>query len=72
MVFKIQKPIFSTEEDFYLAYNKKRNVVMNDIQIGQVPQLDEMFDDELKIYVEGYVDRKARFIIKRQIENQDW
>ncbi len=72
MVFKIQKPIFSTEEDFYLAYNKKQSIILNDIQVGQYPQLDDMFEDDLKIYVEGYIDRKGRFIIKRKTENQDW
>lgn len=73
MVIKIQRPIISTAGDYYLAYNKSRNTIIDDIEVGQFPKLDEMFEeDELKIYVEGYIDKKDRFIIKRKVENQDW
>lgn len=72
MVFKIQKPIFSTKGQPYLIYNKARTILLQDIEIGQVPTLDKMFDDELKIYVEGYLDKKDRLIIKRKIEAQNW
>lgn len=73
MIFKIQKPVVSSDdEDYYLVYNQRRNIMLNDIKVGDFPELDKMFDDEYKIYVEGYLDSKGRFRIKRKTEYQDW
>lgn len=74
MILKIQKPLISTDEDsYYLAYNKNRTVMFNDIAVGEFSGLDNMFqDDEFKIYIEGYLDKKDRLVVKRKVENQEW
>lgn len=74
MVLKIQKPLFSTDNgQLYLIYNKSRSLVINDVEVGQSQELDKMFkDDEVKIYIEGYIDKKDRLIVKRKVEEQDW
>ena len=74
MILKIQKPLFTSDDvQLYLIYNKSRSLVIDDIEVGQSAGLDEMFeDDEAKIYVEGYIDKKDRLIVKRKVEQQDW
>lgn len=74
MILKIQKPLFASDgQGYYLAYNKTRSVMINDVLVGDFPKLDNLFsDDEVKIYVEGYLDKKDRLIVKRKVENQEW
>lgn len=74
MILKIQKPLFASDgQDYYLAYNKTKSVMFNDVLVGNFPDLDNMFrNDEVKIYIEGYLDKKDRLIVKRKVENQDW
>ena len=74
MILKIQKPLFTTEKTRkYLIYNKNRNLILQDIEVGQVEKLDSMFNkNEYSIYVEGYIDKKDRLIIKRKLEEQEW
>ena len=73
MIFKIQKPIFSTQGQPYLIYNKDRSIESNSLEVGQIPEIDSLFNDEdVKIYVKGYIDKKGRISISRKIEEQDW
>lgn len=73
MIFKIQKTLYSTDGQTYLIYNKDRSIQNQSIQVGEMPELDEMFDDdEFKIYVKGYIDRKDNIVINRKVEGQDW
>lgn len=74
MILKIQKPLFTPDgQGYYLAYNKTRSVMFNDVLVGDFPKLDNLFsDDEVKIYVEGYLDKKDRLIVKRKVESQEW
>lgn len=73
MIFKIQKPLFSTEGQMYLIYNKDRSVVSQSLEVGAIKEIDDFFDeDELKIYVKGYIDKKGNLVINRKIEEQDW
>ena len=74
MILKIQKPLFTTDNvQTYLIYNKSKSLVIDDIEIGQSTGLDKMFEEEeLKIYIEGYIDKKDRLIIKRKVEQQEW
>jgi hypothetical protein len=74
MILKIQKPLFTTDNvQTYLIYNKSKSLVIDDIEIGQSTGLDKMFEDEeVKIYIEGYIDKKDRLIVKRKVEQQDW
>ncbi len=73
MIFKMQKPIFSSNEGTYLVYNKDRSIMSQSLKIGQVKEIDDLFDeDELKIYVKGYIDRKGNLVISRKVDNQDW
>lgn len=73
MIFKIQKPLFSTDGQPYLIYNKDRTIQNQSIQVGHMPELDEMFDDdEVKIYVKGYIDKKDNIVINRKVGEQDW
>ena len=73
MIFKMQKPIFSSEGDIYLVYNRDRSIMSQSLKIGQVKEIDDLFDeDELKIYVKGYIDRKGNLVINKKVETQDW
>lgn len=73
MIFKIQKPLFSTNGQPYLIYNEDRSIESNNLQIGQIPEIDNLFtDDEVKIYVKGYIDRKNNLVINRKVVSQDW
>ena len=47
--------------------------MINDVEVGKNPKLDNMFaKNEYKIYVEGYIDKKDRLIIKNKVEPQEW
>ena len=74
MILKIQKPLFKTDDvKSYLIYNKSKSLVITDIEVGQSSGLDKMFEaDEVKIYIEGYIDKKDRLIVKHKVEEQDW
>ena len=73
MIFKMQKPIFSSEGDTYLVYNRDRTIMSQSLKIGQVKEIDDLFnEDELKIYVKGYIDRKGNLVINKKVETQDW
>lgn len=74
MILKIQKPYSIIEKtETYLIYNKNRSLMLQDIEVGQVEKLDSMFNkNEYIIYVEGYIDKKDRLIIKRKLEEQEW
>ena len=73
MIFKMQKPVFSSEGETYLVYNKDRSIMSQSLKIGQVKEIDDLFDeDELKIYVKGYIDRKGNLVINKKVETQDW
>lgn len=73
MIFKMQKPIFSSEGDTYLVYNRDRTIMSQSLKIGQVKEIDGLFnEDELKIYVKGYIDRKGNLVINKKVETQDW
>jgi hypothetical protein len=73
MIFKIQKPIVSTAGQPYLIYNKDRSIETMSLQVGDIPEIDNLFnDDELKIYVKGYLDRKGQLVFNRKVEEQDW
>lgn len=73
MIFKIQKPIVSSEGEKYLIYNKDRSIQSQSLEIGQVIEIDKMFNDnEYKIYAKGYIDKKGNLVINRRVENQNW
>ena len=73
MIFKIQKPLFSTHGQPYLIYNEDRSIETTNLQVGQIPEIDKLFDkDEVKIYVKGYIDRKNNLVINRKVIGQDW
>lgn len=73
MIFKIQKPLFSTKGQPYLIYNKDRTIVNSSLQVGENPEFDKLFkDDEVKVYAKGYVDKKGRLILSRRVEEQNW
>ncbi len=73
MILKIQKPIISTVGQPYLIYNKDRTIQTDSLEVGQIPEIDNLFnEDELKIYVRGYIDRKGNLVINRKVEEQDW
>ena len=73
MIFKIQKTIASTEGQPYLIYNKDRSIMTQSLEIGVIPELDALFgDEELKIYVKGYIDRKGRLVFNKKVSEQSW
>ena len=73
MILKIQKPIILTEGQPYLIYNKDRTIQTDSLEVVQIPEIDNLFnEDELKIYVRGYIDRKGNLVINRKVEEQDW
>lgn len=73
MIFKMQKPIFSSDEGTYLVYNKDRSIMSQSLKVGQVKEIDGLFDEnEVTIYVKGYIDRKDNLVINKKVEMQDW
>lgn len=73
MIFKVQRPLFSTDGEYYLVYNKDKSIVSQNLQVGKNPDFDKLFKgDEYKIYVKGYIDKKENLVINRRVEDQDW
>ena len=73
MIFKIQKPLFSTEKELYLISNKDKSIISQSLEVGKIKEIDNMFnEDELKIYAKGYIDKKGNLVINRKVEKQDW
>lgn len=73
MIFKIQKPLFSTAGLPYLIYNKDKSIMTNSLEIGQIPEIDNLFNKgELKVYAKGYVDRKGNLVINKKVSEQEW
>ena len=72
MIFKIQKPLYSTKGQPYLIYNKDRSIETMNLEIGMLPELDDLFKNgETKIYTKGDIDRKGRLILNKRVENQE-
>ena len=42
------------------------------LTIGDMPEMDKLFESTDKIYVKGYIDRKHQIILNRIVEEQDW
>lgn len=73
MIFKIQKPLFSTKGQPYLIYNKDRSIVSQSLEVGKIKEVDDMFnEEELKVYAKGYIDRKGNLVINKKVEAQEW
>ena len=73
MIFKIQKPLFSTNTKLYLICNKDKSIISQSLEVGKIKEIDNMFDkDELKIYARGYIDKKGNLVINRKVEQQEW
>ena len=54
MIFKVQRPLFSTDGEYYLVYNKDKSIVSQNLQVGKNPDFDKLFKgDEYKIYVDN-------------------
>ncbi len=74
MIFKIQKPLFSTKGQPYLIYNEERSIMTDSLEVGENPDIDKLFDEgENKIYVKGYISKNGRdLVINRKVTGQDW
>ena len=73
MIFKIQKPLFSNNGQPYLIYNQDRSIVSNSLEVGQIPEIDNLSEnEEAKIYAKGYIDKKGNLVINKKVEEQDW
>lgn len=73
MIFKIQKPLFSTKGQPYLIYNEDRSIMTDSLEVGEIPEFDKLFENgETKIYAKGYIDKKRNLVINRKITGQDW
>ncbi len=73
MIFKIQKPLFSSGRQVYLIYNKDRSIMSQSLEVGQIKEIDDMFtQDELKVYTKGYIDKKGNLVINRKVVSQEW
>ena len=73
MIFKIQKPQISKGKAFYLIYNKNRTIVNQSLAVGENVDFDNLFkNDEDKVYVKGYMDKKGRLILSRRVAEQNW
>jgi len=69
-IFKMQASITTTQEfRQVLIYNEDRSVT---VQIDMDESLEELFDGELKIYVEGEVNKDKQLEIHDIVEEQDW
>lgn len=73
MIFKIQKPLYSTKGQPYLIYNQDRSIQTLSLEVGMLPELDKLFKNrEAKLYAKGYVDKKGRLVLSKRVEEQDW
>ncbi len=74
MIFKIQKPLYATKGQPYLIYNEERTIETESLKIGQIPEIDKLFErDEKEIYVKGYISKNERdLVINRKITGQEW
>lgn len=73
MIFKIQKPLFSSNKQIYLIYNRDKSIMSQSLKVGQIKEIDDMFNkDELKVHAKGYIDRKGNLVINRKVIAQDW
>ena len=73
MILKIQRPTVSTGKEKYLIYNKDKSVLSQSLEVGEVKEIDEMFNEnEYKIYAKGYIDKKGNLVINRKVEDQNW
>lgn len=73
MIFKIQRPLYSTKGEPYLIYNQDRTIQTLSLEIGMLPELDNLFKKgEAKIYAKGYIDKKGRLVLNKRVEEQEW
>ena len=73
MIFKIQKPLVTNGQAYYLIYNKNRTIVNQSLEVGENKDFDKLFkNDEYKIYAKGYMDKKGRLILSRRVAEQNW
>ena len=70
MIFKIQKPLYGGTQ--YLLYNKDKTVMTDNLEIGDMPELDKLFEETDKIYIKGYIDRKHQIILSKPVNEQEW
>ena len=74
MIFKIQKPLQNIKGQPYTIRNEDRSVITESLKVGQIPEIDKLFDKEEKeIYVKGYISKNERdLVINRKVTGQDW
>lgn len=73
MIFKIQKPLVTNGQAYYLIYNKNRTIVNQSLKVGENKDFDKLFENhESKIYAKGYMDKKGRLILSRKVTEQNW
>ena len=74
MIFKIKKPLYLIKGEPYLIYNEDRSIETNSLEVGQVPEIDKLFEkNEEQIYVKGYISKNGRdLVINRKVTGQDW
>lgn len=74
MIFKIQKQNVSTKGQPYLICNEDRSVITESLRVGQIPEIDKLFDKgEREIYIKGYISKNKRdLVINRKVTGQDW
>lgn len=69
-VFKIQVPLFSSEENpQLLVYNRSRSIYF---QLDMTDDLKGLIGEKAKIYVLGYIDEKQVFQIVHKVKDQRW
>lgn len=74
MIFKIHKPLYSNKDKSYLIHNEDGSVITYSLKLGQIPEIDKLFDkEEQNIYVKGYISKNGRdLVINRKVTGQDW
>lgn len=67
-IFKIQKPLFGNLENG-LIYNEDRSILI----MRPFVELQSLFtEDEMKIYVKGFLNEKGILQILEKTEEQEW
>lgn len=70
-IFKIQKPLMSTEaKPKLLIYNKDRSKTFH--MLGMPRGFRHLLRDKLKCYVKAHVADNGDFVIHGGVKNQDW
>ena len=67
-IYKMQRPIYGDMTNCFI-YDEKREDVF---ELPMDETLTDLFGDDYKIYVKGFIDEDGQFAIGDRVEDQEW